>query len=222
TLEEADELIRISGKTGRYIQVGHLERFNPAVLAAADLVEDPLFIESHRLSIFKERGTDVSVVLDLMIHDIDLILHFVKSEINSIRASGMPIITGHVDIANARLEFINGCVANMTASRISMKNERNIRLFQHNRYLSVDFSNQDITIITRDGGQGDMRIPGMKVNRINLERGDALEEELKSFVRSVSLRTPPVVSGHVGREALKIALEIMKQIQIGCIPVRNK
>jgi predicted dehydrogenase len=181
-----------------------------------------MFIESHRLSVFKERGTDVSVVLDLMIHDIDLILYFVRSKIHSIHASGMPVVTGNVDIANARIEFSNGCVANITASRISEKNERKLRLFQSDKYLSVDFSNQDITVVSKDGSQRENIIRGMRVDRINLERGDALEEELKSFVQSVSSRKPPIVDGLAGREALRIALEIMGQIQMACIPLRNE
>ena len=214
TLQEADELIRISKARNRYIQVGHLERFNPAVSALEGLVNDPRFIESHRLSIFKDRGTDVSVVLDLMIHDIDIILNLVASEISSIRAAGIPVITEHVDIANARLEFLNGCVANVTASRISTKNERKIRLFQRDKYISVDFANQDITVIAKDGKRPGKVIPGMRIDRLNFAKGDALEEELKSFIQSVSHRSPPLIDGQEGREALRIALEIMEQIHI--------
>ncbi|MBT9440161.1 MAG: Gfo/Idh/MocA family oxidoreductase, partial [Desulfobacterales bacterium] len=134
TLEEADELIKIAESKDLIIQVGHLERFNPAVVALQDIVKNPRFIESHRLSIYKERCTDVSVILDLMIHDIDIILNFVRYSIKSIHAAGIPVISKHVDIANARLEFENGCVANVTASRISTKNERKIRLFQKDAY----------------------------------------------------------------------------------------
>ena len=137
TLKDADELIAIAGSKGLIIQVGHLERFNPAVIALNDMIAQPMFLESHRLSIYKERCTDVNVVLDLMIHDIDLILNFVQSDIVDIRASGIPVVSDHVDIANARLEFKNGCVANVTASRISTRNERKIRLFQKDSYLTV-------------------------------------------------------------------------------------
>ena len=212
TLEEADELIRFSKSRGLIIQVGHLERFNPAVTALQDIVKKPMFIESHRLSVFKDRGTDVSVVLDLMIHDIDIILNFVGSEIDSIRAAGVPVISGHVDIANARLEFINGCVANVTASRISTKNERKIRLFQKNTYISVDFANKGITIVKKNGQAEPSLIPGMNIRQISFSEGDALEDELKSFVKAVKEREIPEVTGQMGRDALKIALSIMNQI----------
>lgn len=212
TLEEADELIRFSKSRGLMIQVGHLERFNPAVVALQDIVKKPMFIESHRLSVFKDRGTDVSVVLDLMIHDIDIILNFVGSEIDSIRAAGVPVISGHVDIANARLEFINGCVANVTASRISTKNERKIRLFQKDAYISVDFANQGITVIQQNGKIEDGLIPGMDIKQLSFAKGDALEDELKSFVKAVVSREAPEVTGQMGRDALRIALSIMDQI----------
>jgi len=141
TLDEADELIQLSNSRGLLVQVGHLERYNPAVVALRDVIKQPLFIESHRLSIFKSRATDVSVVLDLMIHDIDIIFNFVKSELKAIHASGIPVITDNVDIANARLEFECGCVANVTASRVSMKDERKMRLFQQDAYVAIDFAN---------------------------------------------------------------------------------
>ena len=212
TLEEADELIRFAESRGLIIQVGHLERFNPAVMALQDIVKKPMFIESHRLSIYKDRSTDVSVVLDLMIHDIDIILNFVRSEVVSIRAAGVPVISGHVDIANARLEFINGCVANVTASRISTKNERKIRLFQKNAYVSVDFANQGITVIQQNDNIEGGLIPGMEIKQLSFAKGDALEDELKSFVKTVVRRGVPEVTGRMGRDALKIALSIMNQI----------
>ncbi len=213
TTEEADELIRFSESKGLIIQVGHLERFNPAVIALQDIVKKPMFIESHRLSIYNDRSTDVSVVLDLMIHDIDIILNFVRSEIDSIRAAGIPVISKHVDIANARLEFKNGCVANVTASRISTKNERKIRLFQKNGYVSVDFANKGITVIQQDGDVEGGLIPGMDIKQFCFLKGDALEAELKSFVRAVVKREAPEVTGQMGRDALKIALSIMEQIR---------
>lgn len=212
TTEEADELIRFSESRGLIIQVGHLERFNPAVVALQDIVKKPMFIESHRLSIYNDRSTDVSVVLDLMIHDIDIILNFVKSEIESIRAAGISVISEHVDIANARLEFKNGCVANVTASRISTKNERKIRLFQKNAYVSVDFANKGITVIQQDGSVEDGLMPGMDIKQFCFLEGDALEDELKSFVKAVVRREAPEVTGQMGRDALKIALSIMEQI----------
>jgi predicted dehydrogenase len=171
-----------------------------------------LFIESHRLSIYQERGTDVSVVLDLMIHDIDIILNFVSSEVKNIHAAGVAVITGHVDIANARLEFENGCVANVTASRISIKNERKIRLFQRDAYISVDFAKREITVINQGESHGEGLIPGMQISQLNFSQKDALEDELYAFVEAVRRREIPAVTGQMGREALNIALNIMEQI----------
>jgi len=213
TLEEADELIRFADSKGLIIQVGHLERFNPAVIALQDIVAKPMFIESHRLSIYKDRGTDVSVVLDLMIHDIDIILNFVRSEISEIRAAGISVIAENVDIANARLEFQSGCVANVTASRISTKNERKIRLFQKDAYVSVDFTSQEITVIQQNSKKDDGLIPGMEIKQLCFTKADALEDEIKSFVQSVVNRKTPQVTGQMGRDALKIALIIMEQIK---------
>ncbi len=213
TLDEADELIRISEARGLLVQVGHLERFNPAVVALKDIIKKPLFIESHRLSTFKARATDVSVVLDLMIHDIDFILNFVKSELKTIHAAGIPVITESVDIANARIEFENGCVANVTASRASMKDERKIRLFQQDAYISIDFANHEATIVHRKADSDDGFIPGMEIESRTFPKGDALDEELKSFIESVKNRTEPSVTGQMGRDALKTALDVMSQIQ---------
>ena len=213
TLEEADKLIRIAEARGLIIQVGHLERFNPAVIALRDYVKKPMFIESHRLSTYKERAADVSVVLDLMIHDIDIISNFVRSKIKSIHAAGIPVISGHVDIANARLEFENGCVANVTASRISTRDERKIRLFQRDAYISVDFANREIAVVKQSNKNESSIIPGMEINNLCFTKGDALDDELKFFVRAVTKREAPEVTGKVGRDALKIALSIMQQIQ---------
>ena len=214
TLDEADELIRIAESRGLIIQVGHLERFNSAVVALKDILKRPLFIESHRLSTFKPRGTDVSVVLDLMIHDIDIILNFVHSEVKDIRAAGVSVISDHVDIANARLEFASGCVANVTASRISLKNERKIRLFQRDAYISVDFASHEITVIRQNGQlKTDALIPGMDINQLCFTHGDALEDEIRSFVRAVTRRESSEVTGQMGRDALRVALSIMDQIR---------
>lgn len=213
TLEEADELIRLSETNGLIVQVGHLERFNPAVMALKDIVKEPKFIESHRLSFFKERGLDVSVVLDLMIHDIDIISNFVGSEIKSLHAAGTPVISGQVDIANARLEFENGCVANVTASRISAKNERKIRLFQRDAYISVDFAKHHITVIRRDETSNGGLIPGMDIQELCFTKADALDDELKSFVHAVKHREASEVPGQAGRDALNVALNIMEQIR---------
>ncbi len=215
TTKEADELIHLAESRDLVIQVGHLERFNPAIVALKDIVKKPMFIESHRLSIFQGRCTDVSVVLDLMIHDIDLILNFVRSEISAVYASGLPVVSEHVDIANARLEFESGCVANVTASRISTKNERKIRLFQRDAYVSVDFSKKEITAIQQTGDVDCGLIPGMDIKQVSFETGDALENELKSFVNAVIHREAPVVTAQMGRDALEIALNIMGQIKEG-------
>ena len=213
SLEEADELIRLSESRGLIVQVGHLERFNPAVTALQGVVKKPMFIESHRLSIYQIRCTDVSVVLDLMIHDIDIILNFVKSDIKSIQASGISVISNHVDIANARLTFETGCVANVTASRISTKNERKIRLFQKDAYVSVDFANHDITLVRKNETASGGIVPGADIQKLSFLKGDALEDELTSFVNAIFLRQQPEVTGQMGRDALKIALHIMDQIR---------
>lgn len=213
TLEEAEVLIEVAASRGAVIQVGHLERFNPAVVALTKVVDRPLFIESHRLSVFKERGTEVDVVLDLMIHDIDIILSLVKSQPQHIHAAGVPVISSRVDIANARLMFENGCVANVTASRISLKNMRKIRIFQKDAYVSVDYSSHDITVIRRDGQGIDLPIPGMSMERSTFDKSDALGAELRSFVDAVKTRQAPLVSGHDGRNALGVALDIIQQIE---------
>lgn len=213
TLDQADELIEVAAANGSILQVGHLERFNPAVVALRDIVKKPMFIEAHRLSIFNERGTDVSVVLDLMIHDIDIIINYVRSEIVNIHATGIPVTTDQVDIANARIEFDTGCVANVTTSRISMKNERKIRLFQKDCYISVDFANRGFTHICQDENCQDAIIPGMAIQQQSFPQADALDDELKAFVRSVQRGEPAVVTGKDGREALAVALNIMEQIE---------
>ncbi|KPJ77481.1 MAG: UDP-N-acetyl-D-glucosamine dehydrogenase [Deltaproteobacteria bacterium SG8_13] len=212
TLEQADELVAFAESKGLIIQVGHLERFNPAVVALRGIVNRPMFIESHRLSVYKDRALDVSVVLDLMIHDIDLISNFVGAGISDIRAAGIPVITEQVDIANARLEFDSGCVANVTASRVSMKNERKIRLFQRDAYISVDFANHSITLVRRNEEVRDSLIPGMEIRQLQFDKGDALEDELKAFIQAVGERKTPEVDGRVGRNALQIALHVMDQI----------
>ena len=212
-LEDADELIHIAANRNLIIQVGHLERFNPAVVALKGKISQPRFIESHRLSLFQGRCTDVSVVLDLMIHDIDLILNLVQSDLKAVNAAGISVISGNVDIANARLEFSNGAVANVTASRISAKNERKLRLFQKDAYISIDFANHTITIVRPDPDQTNGIIPGMRMEALSFDKGDALDDELKAFVHAVKSRSQPLVTGQMGRDALKTALTIMEQIQ---------
>ncbi len=214
TLEEADRLIDLAESRGLLIQVGQLERFNSVVRPLKDLVVRPLFIESHRVHTFKNRCTDVSVVLDLMIHDLDLALSLVNDEVSQVHAAGAAVVSDHVDIANARLEFAGGCIANITASRISMKNERKLRIFQRDSYVSVDMGNREVTTVTpAEGGLGDGPIPRMTIRTDRLESGDALADELTSFVRAVRRRTPPEVTGRMGRDALQVALSVMEQIQ---------
>ncbi|MFP4475350.1 MAG: Gfo/Idh/MocA family oxidoreductase [Desulfatibacillaceae bacterium] len=213
SLAEADALIGVAGERGRIIQVGHLERFNPAVVSLDEVISQPLFIEAHRLAIYKPRCTDVSVVLDLMIHDLDLILGFASSDIRHIHAAGAAVASDHVDIANARVEFESGCVANITSSRISLKNERKIRLFQKDAYISVDFSSREITIVRLADGPSDSLIPGTDIRHLTFDQGDALDAEIRSFVHCVRVREQPAVSGQVGRDALAAAITVMDQIQ---------
>lgn len=212
TLAEASRLIKLAKARNLILQVGHLERFNPAVVALRDHLENPLFIESHRLSTFKGRGIDVDVVLDLMIHDIDIILNIVKSKLKDIHAVGVPVITPNTDIANVRLEFENGCTANVTVSRISNKNMRKIRIFQPNAYLSVDYARREIMVIKKTTQNGMYGFPGIEEQVTSFPESDSLAEELRAFVASVRTRKPPVVSGEDGQRALQVALKIMKQI----------
>ena len=214
SITEADALIESAEARGLILQVGHLERFNPATVALQDIVRRPLFIEAHRLCLFPERNTDVSVVLDLMIHDIDIILNFVQSEIVNIHAAGAPVICEHVDIANVRLEFNSGCVANVTASRVSAKNQRKLRIFQKDAYVSVDFANHEITVIRQDQDACNPLIPGMDIEQLSFSDSDALEDELSAFIAAVSSRGAPQVSGRVGRKSLIIAMDIMEQIAL--------
>lgn len=211
TLTEADDLVELARKRQRILQVGHLERFNPAVLAMQPLLTHPLFIEAHRLAVFKERGTDVDVVLDLMIHDIDIILSIVNSPIVSILTAGAPVITKLTDIANARLIFQNGCTANITVSRISMETMRRMRIFQPGQYLSVDFGKKEImTIRLKPGEAGGNPVPD--ITKSSFQDQDALDLELRDFVKHVRHRTRPAVAGEEGRRALDVALQVVEQI----------
>ena len=212
TLEEADDLIGRADEKNLILQVGHLERFNPAVLAMQPLLNNPLFIEAHRLSVFKNRGTDVDVILDLMIHDIDIILSIIDSPIQDIHTVGAPVITRLTDIANARIIFENGCTANVTVSRISMDNMRRMRIFQPGKYLSVDFSKKEVMAIKlRQGSANDLPLPD--ISKHGFTEQDVLELELKEFVSNVRNRTRPTVSGHEGRRALDVALRVISQIK---------
>lgn len=209
TIAEADELIAAAKAKQLILQVGHLERFNPAVLGL-DKDERPLFIESHRLSPFNPRANDVSVVLDLMIHDIDIILALVDSEVERIDASGTPVLTQGTDIANARLSFKNGCVANVTASRISMKMERKMRLFRPSSYISVDFQNRVLTKYRTGKNEMFPGIPEIESEESVFESGDALLEEIRHFVNCIKTGENPLVSGEAGRRALATAIQITR------------
>jgi predicted dehydrogenase len=214
TLQDADELVEIAEKRQCVFQVGHQERFNAAIMALEGSLIDPMFIESHRLSPFLQRAAGVDVVLDLMIHDIQVILSMVKSSIQSIHAVGVPIVSPHLDIANARIEFENGCVANVTASRVHREKMRKIRIFQSNAYFSIDYGAQKITVLSRDGdGQRKLLFPGVFAEDIKIAKNDPLALEIKSFVDRVRDRKQPMVSGLDGRKALEVALMITDQIQ---------
>jgi predicted dehydrogenase len=222
SLEEADELIRIALRTGRVAQVGHLERFNPAVRATQPLVTQPLFFEVHRLSVFTPRALDVDVVLDLMIHDLDIVLSFVKSPVKELRAVGLPILSGKVDIANVRMEFDSGCVANFTASRVSTEKVRKLRFFQPRQYISVDYGRQDVLVFTvaSDAGKearaaepAHPSSPDIGVTRPAVTAEEPLHAELRSFLDAVRRRSKPVVSLEDGRRALAVALDILTQIR---------
>jgi predicted dehydrogenase len=208
TIEEADHLIALADKNGVVFQVGHLERFNPVLLALDDILQEPLFIESVRIAPFKPRGTDVNVVLDLMIHDIEIIQHIVKSPVERVDAIGAPVFTGEEDIANARILFKNGCVANVTASRISLKSERKMRIFQRNAYITLDFQNRKILVAQKGSGELFPGIPNVKVNERELGEADALRNEIESFIAAIRGGKQPQVSGRDGRMALETALKI--------------
>jgi predicted dehydrogenase len=215
TAGEARELIAIAARRGLVLQVGHLERFNPVIRAVAGELAAPRFIESNRLAPFKPRGTDVSVVLDLMIHDIDLVEHIVRSPIESIDAIGAPVFTDEIDIANARIRFANGCVANVTASRISLKAERKLRVFQSDAYLSIDLQQKLLTIARRPASFGDGGLPKVDLEERSFDQGDALQDEIRSFVDAVRDGGRPVVSGEDGLRALETATRIVELVNRG-------
>ncbi|MCB0849225.1 MAG: Gfo/Idh/MocA family oxidoreductase [Bacteroidetes bacterium] len=223
TLAEAEEIIRLANQHQLKVQIGHVERFNPAFIAARSFIHDPMFIEAHRLAEFNPRGTDVPVVLDLMIHDIDVILSIVKSKVSHISTSGVSIISDTPDIANARIEFENGCVVNLTASRISMKNMRKARIFQNDSYVSVDFLKKKAEVISMhdtkekenpfaliiDPGNGKQK-KTIEFNNPVVQESNAIKEELISFAHCINNNTTPIVSAEDGYYALKIAKQIME------------
>ena len=212
TPEQARELIALAARHKRILQVGHLERFNAAILAAEPHLSTPRFMECQRLAPFKERGTDVNVVLDLMIHDIDLVQSLAGSEIVSIDAVGTPVFSGEIDIANARIRFANGCVANTTASRVSLKTERNLRIFEDAAYISLDLQQKILTLIRRKEGVPQPGQLPVTIEEANLEQGDALKSEIESFLDCIRNDRKPVVSGEDGLRALETAIRITEQV----------
>jgi len=213
TVEEAEELIRLAAERRLVFQVGHLERFNPAVLALKGVLKNPLFIESHRLAPFKPRGTDVNVVLDLMIHDIDIILNMVPSAVKTVNSVGVPVFSDEVDIANARLQFENGCVANVTASRASREAMRKIRIFQSDAYITIDYQERKIAIFRKGGGGFPIPgLPNVSMEEKSFEQGDALLAEITAFVDAVSAGSVPPVTGEDGKRALELALQINRKL----------
>jgi len=228
TLSEADELIRVALEHKRVAQVGHLERFNPAVRATLPLIKRPMFFEVHRLSVFSPRALDVDVVLDLMIHDLDVVLTFVKSGVKEIRAVGLPILSGKVDIANVRIEFESGCVANFTASRVSTERVRKLRFFQAGQYISIDYGRQDVLVFSVGsavgnavgnavgspaGMAGEPSVnPQIQMAKPPITAEEPLLAEIKAFLQSVRDRSRPVVSLEDGRRALELGLAILAEI----------
>jgi predicted dehydrogenase len=213
TLAEADELLRVASEHKRVAQVGHLERFNPAVRATLPLINRPMFFEVHRLSVFSPRALDVDVVLDLMIHDLDVVLTFVKSDVKEIRAVGLPILSGKVDIANVRIEFESGCVANFTASRVSTERVRKLRFFQAGQYISIDYGRQDVLMFSVGGTAGEPSVnPQIAMSKPPITAEEPLLAEIKAFLQSVRDRSRPVVSLEDGRRALELGLAILAEI----------
>jgi predicted dehydrogenase len=212
---EADELIALGHQHGRIVQVGHLERFNPAVLAVQPLLNRPMFFEAHRLSMFTPRALDVDVVLDLMIHDLDIVLSFVRSPVREIHAVGLPILSSKTDIANVRIEFESGCVANFTASRVSTEKVRKLRFFQPHQYISIDYARKDILIIDVDAkpgaSTGDIST-GLSMNKPQVQQSEPLRLEIESFLDAVRTREAPRVTAADGRAVLALALEINRAI----------
>ncbi len=208
TLEEARELNAIAKKTGAMIQVGHLERFSPGLMAAAAQCRNPMFIESTRLAPFKLRGSDVNVVLDLMIHDVDIILDLVKSPVRSIAASGARVLSNDIDIANARIEFENGCIANVTSSRVSLKTERKMRIFQPGAYLSVDFQARGLSVYRLGEGEQFPGVPEIVAEQKSYGESDPLKAEIIAFLDALQNNKPVVVSGEDGERALQAAFQI--------------
>ena len=211
TVDEGKALLELAVRRGRVLQVGHLERFNPAIRALDGIIREPRFIECHRLAPFTERGTDVDVVLDLMIHDLDVILSMMPSPLRSVEAVGVPVLTNSVDIANARLRFANGGIANVTASRVSLKRERKLRIFQPDAYLSVDYGERRVLICRRESGPDGL--PALSLEEREVPEADALGSEIDAFLSAVRERETPPVTGWDGLRALEVAHVILESLE---------
>ena len=218
SVEQAQQLIAAARRAGRVLQVGHLERFNPAILAAEPRLRTPRFIECHRLAPFRERGTDVNVVLDLMIHDLDLVQSIVGGSIASIDAVGTPVFSSEIDIANARIRFANGCVVNATASRVSLKTERKLRIFQDDAYLSLDLQQKILTVIRKQDAPVDASRLPVTIEEQSFEPGDALRAEIEAFLASCRGERAVVVSGEDGMHALQTAVAIAAAVHVSTPP----
>jgi predicted dehydrogenase len=208
TAAEGTALVRAAEAGGRILQVGHLERFNPALRAAAAVITEPRFLECHRLAPFVDRGTDVDVIRDLMIHDLDVIQSFIPTDVESVEAVGVPVLTPRVDIANARLRFANGCIANVTASRVSMKKERMLRLFQPDAYVAIDYDQRRVRIVRRIAAAAPGALPSITADEHDAGQGDPLRDEIAAFVDTVRRRGTPLVGGREGLRALELAERI--------------
>lgn len=214
TAAEGRALVDLAAQQRCILQVGHLERFNPALRSLSGILTSPRFIECNRVAPFVERGTDVDVVRDLMIHDLDVILSLVQSSVTSIEAFGVPVLTSEPDIANARLRFASGCIADVTASRVALKRERKMRVFQPDTYLVVDYGEHRIRICRREPGTQPGTLPNITFEEREVGGEDALEEEIRSFLQAVRNRNKPIVSGEDGLQALEIAERI-----VGCLEI---
>jgi predicted dehydrogenase len=212
TLEDADRLIHAAKANNRLLQVGHLERFNPAVVRLREIVQKPRFFEAHRMGLFSPRSLDIDVILDLMIHDLDIICLLVPSPVASVNAVGIAILTDRIDIANARISFEDGCVANITASRVSMEKIRKLRLFHRQEYISADYSRQEVAVFSLNPKPGG-GIPDIVSRKLTPERKEPLREELNAFIDAVQGRQPVDCSGEEGRKVLALALQILAQAE---------
>lgn len=212
TVADGDEIVRLAAANNAILQIGHLERFNAGVMALAERIKKPRFIEAHRMSPFVARATDVDVVSDLMIHDIDIILALVNAEITHISAVGSSVLTNHIDIANARLEFANGAVANVIASRVSREKMRRIRVFEHQRYQALDFNDQTLDVVYPEPKEG-QDWPEIEHERIAIDPVKPLDAEIDAFIRCVQTGEQPLVGGQVGQAALKVAIAVREKIE---------